>query len=148
MTDEKDSARGFLAENAVVALLRDTYLAFSDRRDALGLPNPGTVDNIAREVQKEVLLNNYAFSGLRADLTKAFSVAPLFQVSHSFSMSAGGLPPYAFAVLYGSPKVRQAKTFRIHTLRQRTARLRCPQMRVTDSFCRFFCKVTSTTILR
>ncbi|KAI9697918.1 MAG: translocase of outer mitochondrial membrane [Candelina mexicana] len=105
MTDEKESALGFLPENAVLSLLRDTYLAFSDRRDSLGLPNPGTVDNIAREVQKEVLLNNYAFSGLRADLTKAFSVTPLFQVSHSFSMSAGGIPPYAFAVLYGSPKV-------------------------------------------
>jgi hypothetical protein len=28
------------------------------------------VDNIAREVQKEVLLSNFMFSGLRADLTK------------------------------------------------------------------------------
>ncbi|KAI9810970.1 MAG: translocase of outer mitochondrial membrane [Pycnora praestabilis] len=105
MADEKATALVFMSENAVVTALRDTYLSFSNRRDALGLSNPGTVDNIAREVQKDVLLNNYTFSGLRADLTKAFSVSPLFQVSHAFAMGSQGLPPYTFAALYGTSRV-------------------------------------------
>ena len=105
MAEEKASALAFMNQNVVVAALRDTYLSFSERRDALGLPNPGTVDNIAREVQKDVFLTNQMFGGLRADLTKAFSVAPLFQVSHAFSMGSQGLPPYTFATLYGTPRV-------------------------------------------
>ena len=109
MADGKASALAFMDQNVVVAALRDTYLSFSERRDALGLPNPGTVDNIAREVQKDVFLTNYMFGGLRADLTKAFSVAPLFQVSHAFSMGSQGLPPYTFAALYGTPKVRKSR---------------------------------------
>lgn len=105
MADEKLTTIGFMDENAVVSALRDTYLSFAERREALGLSNPGTFDNIAREVQKDVFLQNYMFTGLRADLTKAFSVAPLFQVSHAFSMGSQGLPPYTFATLYGTPKV-------------------------------------------
>ena len=105
MTEEKTTALGFFEENAVVSALRDTYLAFSERREALGLTNPGTFENIAREVQKDVFLSNFMFTGLRADLTKAFSVAPLFQVSHAFSMGSQGLPPYTFAALFGTSKV-------------------------------------------
>lgn len=96
----------FLTDNSVAAVIKDAYVSFSERRAALGLPNPGTVDNIAREVQKEVLLSNFMFSGLRADLTKVFGMSPLFRVSHAFSMgSSGNLPPYAFSAMYGSPKV-------------------------------------------
>jgi mitochondrial import receptor subunit TOM40 len=96
----------FLTDNSVTAVIKDAYTSFSERRAALGLPNPGTVDNIAREVQKEVLLSNFMFSGLRADLTKVFGMSPLFRVSHAFSMgSSGNLPPYAFSAMYGSPKV-------------------------------------------
>lgn len=102
---EKDSPLGFLYNNAVAAALADTYTSFSERRAALGLPNPGTVENIAREVQRDVFLNNYTFSGLRADLTKAFSISPLFQVSHAFSMGSQGLPPYTFAALFGTNKI-------------------------------------------
>jgi Eukaryotic porin len=102
---EKDSPLGFLVNNSVVAALADTYTSFSERRAALGLSNPGTVENIAREVQRDVFLNNYTFQGLRADLTKAFSIAPLFQVSHAFAMGSQGLPPYTFAALYGTNTV-------------------------------------------
>jgi mitochondrial import receptor subunit TOM40 len=105
MADEKQSPLAFLYENPVVAALRETYVSFSDRREALGLSNPGNIENIAREVQKDVFLNNYTFTGLRADLTKAFSMTPLFQVSHAFSMGSQGLPPYTFAALYGTSKV-------------------------------------------
>lgn len=101
------SALSFLTDNAVAGAIHDAYTSFSERRAALGLPNPGTVDNIAREVQKDVLLSNFMFSGLRADLTKVFGVSPLFRVSHAFSLgSAGNLPPYALSAMYGSPKVR------------------------------------------
>ncbi|KAK0653532.1 Mitochondrial import receptor subunit tom40 [Lasiodiplodia hormozganensis] len=98
-------ALDLLTNNTVFRKLQSYYSAYSDRRDALGLSNPGTIDNISKEVQRDVFLNNLAFSGLRADLTKAFSVAPLFQVSHALSMGSQGLPPYAYAALYGSPKV-------------------------------------------
>ena len=106
MTEEKSTASGFVNENALMTAIRDTYISFSERREALGLPNPGTVDNINREVQKDVFLTNYMFTGLRADLTKAFSMAPLFQVSHAFSMGSQGMPPYTFASLYGTNNVR------------------------------------------
>lgn len=99
-------ALDLLTNNTVFRKLQSYYSSYSDRRDALGLSNPGTIDNISKEVQRDVFLNNLAFSGLRADLTKAFSVAPLFQVSHALSMGSQGLPPYAYAALYGSPKVR------------------------------------------
>lgn len=102
---ENDSPLAFLKNNAVVSALSDTYTNFSERRSALGLSNPGKVDDIGREVQREVFLTNYAFTGLRADLTKAFSIAPLFQVSHAFSMGSQGLPPYTFAALYGTNRV-------------------------------------------
>ncbi|TKA59912.1 hypothetical protein B0A49_10490 [Cryomyces minteri] len=105
LSEKENAALDFFSQNAVVSTLRDTYLSFSARREALGLSNPGTVDNIAKEVQRDVFLNNLTFSGLRADLTKAFSVAPLFQVSHAFSQGSQGLPPYTFAALYGSPQV-------------------------------------------
>jgi mitochondrial import receptor subunit TOM40 len=103
---EKESPLAFLKNNAITNALLDTYHTFSEKREALRLSNPGTVDNIAKEVQREVFLTNYTFTGLRADLTKAFSVAPLFQVSHAFSMGSQGLPPYTFAALFGTSKVR------------------------------------------
>ncbi|KAL1963179.1 hypothetical protein VTN77DRAFT_8612 [Rasamsonia byssochlamydoides] len=100
------SSLSFLTDNAVVAAIKDAYGSFSERRAALGLPNPGTVDNIAREVQKEVLLSNYMFTGFRADLTKVFGMSPLFRISHAFAMgSQGNLPPYAFSAMYGTPKI-------------------------------------------
>lgn len=102
---EKESPLGFLWNNAAFAALQDTYTSFQQRRGALGLSNPGTVENIAREVQRDVFLNNYTFTGLRADLTKAFSISPLFQVSHAFSIGSQGLPPYTFAALFGTNKI-------------------------------------------
>lgn len=96
--------------NAVVRTLTDTYNAFQARRETLGLSNPGTVENVAKEVQRDVFLNNLTFSGLRAELTKAFSVSPLFQVCHSFSQGSQQMPPYVFMALYGTPKVRKSRS--------------------------------------
>jgi len=74
----------------------------------MGLENPGTVDNISREVQKEVLLSNYMFSGLRCDLQKMFSVSPLFRMQHGFAIGSPVLPPWQMIALYGNSKVREA----------------------------------------
>jgi hypothetical protein len=100
-----DGALAFLTNNALSRSLASTYNAFQSRREALGLSNPGTVDDIAKEVQRGVFLNNLAFAGLRADLTKTTSVSPLFQVSHAFAQGSQQLPPYAFAAIYGSSTV-------------------------------------------
>ena len=94
--------------NGVVDAVLDTYRSFQDRRAALGLSNPGTVDNIASEVQRSVFLTNQTFSGLRAELNKSFSIAPLFQISHAFSAGSQMLSPYTFLGLYGTNNVSAA----------------------------------------
>jgi len=104
MTSTIDSLRGLFLTNPVATTISDAFSSFSDRRAKLGLPNPGTVENLSREVSRDVLLTNYMFTGLKADLTKAFSINPLFQVSHQFAMGER-LYPYTFAALYGSSKV-------------------------------------------
>lgn len=95
----------FMANNPISKSLSDAYSSFQERRAKLGLSNPGTVENLAKEVQRDVLLNNYMFTGLRADLTKAFSLNPLFQVSHAFALGERA-SPYTFAALYGTNNVR------------------------------------------
>ena len=108
MTSSFEPPFAFLRTNPVFSGVADAFRSFQERRDQLGLSNPGTVESIAKEVQRDVFLNNYMFQGLRADLTKAFSLTPLFQVSHQFAMGER-LNPYTFAALYGSSKVRPRK---------------------------------------
>jgi mitochondrial import receptor subunit TOM40 len=91
--------------NAFTDTILDAYHAFHDRRAALGLSNPGAVDEIAKEVQRSVFLTNQTFSGLRAELNKSFSILPLFQVSHAFSTGSQMLSPYTFLALYGTNNV-------------------------------------------
>ncbi|KAK7749389.1 translocase of outer mitochondrial membrane [Diatrype stigma] len=95
---------GFLTSNPISNAVADAFRSFSDRRSQLGLSNPGTIENIGKEVQREVSLSNYMHSGLRADLTKAVSLSPLFQVSHQFALGEQ-MKPYAFAALYGTNNV-------------------------------------------
>ncbi|KAL2143216.1 hypothetical protein VTI28DRAFT_220 [Corynascus sepedonium] len=104
MASTSDVPVAFLHKNPIFSGLSDVYNAFQERRAKLGLSNPGLVENIAKEVQRDVLTTNLMFSGLRADLTKAFSLNPLFQVSHQFAMGER-LSPYTFAALYGTSKV-------------------------------------------
>lgn len=94
----------------------DTYRSFQDRRAALGLSNPGTVDNIASEVQRSVFLTNQTFSGLRAELNKSFSIAPLFQISHAFSAGSQMLSPYTFLALYGTNNVSREPCSLFHQM--------------------------------
>lgn len=99
-----------LVHNPIVYSIRSVYRGFNERRAALGLPNPGTVEDVSKEVSREVFLKNLMFSGFRAEFNKGFSSAPLFQTAHSLAMGGnGGLPPYSFAALYGSPKVLYPK---------------------------------------
>ena len=119
----------YLRNNTLVKALRDTYTSFSERRQALGLSNPGTVENVNREVTKDVFLNNFMFSGLRADINRPLSVSPLFQYSHSFAMGSQGLPPYGFSAIYGSPSVCNPERW---------------QVEYTDIVGSGFCKAIST----
>lgn len=98
----------FLTENPIYSALGSLNASFRERRQALGLKNPGTVENVSREVLKDVFLNNHTFSGMRADLMKSFSMNPVFQISHAFTMGAQGLPPYTFAAVFGTDKVGPA----------------------------------------
>lgn len=104
MASISSSPFAFLSNNPIARPITDAVNSFQERRAKLGLSNPGTVENLAREVQRDVLLNNYMFTGLRADLTKAFSLLPLFQVSHAFALGERS-NPYTFAALYGTSKV-------------------------------------------
>ena len=108
MEAEKNSPAplGFLANNALVSSVRGIYRSYSEARASLKLSNPGTVDQVSKEVLHSVFLSDFAFSGLRAEVTKCHSATPLFQVSHSITTGSQHLPPYTFAALYGSPKVR------------------------------------------
>ncbi|KUI63883.1 Mitochondrial import receptor subunit tom40 [Cytospora mali] len=104
MASVSSSPLAFLTNNPIARPFTDAVNSFQERRAKLGLSNPGTVENLAREVQRDVLLNNYMFTGLRADLTKAFSLYPLFQVSHAFALGERS-NPYTFAALYGTSKM-------------------------------------------
>jgi len=95
----------FLSDNPISIALASLQGSFRERRQALGLKNPGTVENVSREVLKDVFLNNHTFSGMRADLMKSFSMNPVFQISHAFTMGAQGIPPYTFAAVFGNNKV-------------------------------------------
>lgn len=99
-----DSIKSLLFENPISSAISDVFNAVSERRAKLGLPNPGTVENLNKEVQRDVLLSGYMFTGLKADLTKAIGVNPLFHVSHQFAMGER-LYPYTLAALYGTNKV-------------------------------------------
>jgi mitochondrial import receptor subunit TOM40 len=91
--------------NPVLSYVNDVWMAVANRRAALGLTNPGTIENLNKETSKDVFLNNYFFTGLRADLSKSFSMNPAFQVSHSFSLGSPVMPPYGFAAFYATDNV-------------------------------------------
>jgi len=91
--------------NALAATLSSYLNAFAEKRESLGLSNPGTVENVAKEVQRDVLTNNHMFTGLRADVSKTFSAAPMFNVAHSFSQGSPTMPPYSFITSYGTPRM-------------------------------------------
>jgi len=107
MASTLESMKSFFFTNPVVVAFADAMNSFSERRAKLGLPNPGTVENLAREVQNNTLIQpGYMFSGVKGEITKIFSTSPYFQVSHQFSMEERN-SPYTFSTLYGTNKVRR-----------------------------------------
>lgn len=100
----------FLTENAIASVINETYNNLSERRKLMGLTNPGTVENISLEVQGDVLLNNYMFSGLRCDLQKFFSISPMFRMQHGFAMGSNVLPPWQLLAMYGNSRVSTPTT--------------------------------------
>lgn len=99
-----DSVLSLLQSNPIAVSVADAWKSLTDRRSKLGLSNPGTIEALAKEVQRDVLLNNHMFTGIKADLTKPFNMSPLFQVSHQFAIGER-LQPYTFAGLYGTNQV-------------------------------------------
>jgi mitochondrial import receptor subunit TOM40 len=102
ITTEKPKPSGFWSSNPLFSFLNNTYENIAEHRRSLNLTNPGTMENLNKEVTRDVFLNQYFFTGLRADLNKAFSMNPAFQTSHTFSIGSQSIPPYAFSALYAT----------------------------------------------
>lgn len=102
LTVPPPKVHGLWSSNPVFSYLNDVYTTISEHRKNLGLANPGTIENLNKEVSRDVFLQQYFFTGLRADLNKAFSMAPAFQTSHTLSIGSQALPPYAFSALYAT----------------------------------------------
>lgn len=84
--------------------IASTYNRFDAWKTNMGLYQPGTVENLTREI-KQTHLTNFLFDGARADLTKGLSLAPAFQVTHSFSLASQTQPPtYNFGAVYADNK--------------------------------------------
>ncbi|GMM33469.1 Tom40 protein [Saccharomycopsis crataegensis] len=101
ITQEKPKP-GFWSSNPIFSFVNDVYSGFADHRQSIGLLNPGTIENLNKEVSRDVFLNQYFFTGFRADLNKSFSLNPAFQTSHTLSIGSKSIPPYAFNVLYAN----------------------------------------------
>ena len=109
-TDEKlEESSSFLPSftipNLVPKSFRPYMNQFSEWRDRLGLQNPGTIEGLHKEVQRDVFLTNFAFSGMKADLGRSFSANPLFQVQHSFSAGSSQVAPWSFLSMYATDNV-------------------------------------------
>lgn len=94
------SKGGFWSSNPISSFCIEAYRNVHAHRQSLSLVNPGTVENLNKEVSRDVFLSQYFFTGLRADLNKAFSLNPAFQTSHTFSIGSNALPSYAFSALF------------------------------------------------
>ena len=104
MGEESLATPSSWTQNLVFRRIQSIFSTVSEKRNALGLSNPGSIENVAKEVQRDVFLNNSMFTGLRADITQSFSVTPIFQTSWAFAMGSQ-LPPWQFLGMFGTPKV-------------------------------------------
>jgi mitochondrial import receptor subunit TOM40 len=103
---EPTSYWDFLTSNPIFSTAGSYLTAFHRKREDLGLSYPGQIDNIAKEVERDVFLNALAVPGLRAEISKTLAYGkPLFQISHQFAMGSQSQPPYTLIAMYGSPKV-------------------------------------------
>ncbi|QRV99808.1 import receptor subunit tom40 [Ceratobasidium sp. AG-Ba] len=80
----------------------NSYGRFASWRAGLGLSNPGTTENMQKEV-KMTHATNHLFDGARADLSKALSFNPAFQVTHSFNLASYTNPAtYNFGAVFAN----------------------------------------------
>ncbi|KAI0082793.1 hypothetical protein K474DRAFT_1633154 [Panus rudis PR-1116 ss-1] len=99
---ESSSSSSAVSNIPVLSQVAGLYNRFSSWRQSLDLPNPGTVENLQKEV-KSTHLTNFFFEGGRADLTKVLSANPAFQVTHSFALGSQTQPPsYNFGALFAN----------------------------------------------
>ncbi|KAH3903557.1 TOM complex pore protein TOM40 SCDLUD_001199 [Saccharomycodes ludwigii] len=102
---ESSSSSKFLSTNPVFTYLNGVYNNIHNHRRSLSLVNPGTIENLNKEVSKDVFVSQYFFTGLRADLNKIFNINPAFQTSHTFSIGSQSLPSYAFSAMLVNDKL-------------------------------------------
>lgn len=86
---------GFWTTNPISVFLSSVSQTISQHRNSLDLVNPGVMENINKEVSKDVFLSLYQFVGLKADINKTFAMNPVFQIAHSFTIGSK-LPAYSF----------------------------------------------------
>jgi mitochondrial import receptor subunit TOM40 len=109
-----------------ISPLTNAWNRYSDWRSSFGLPNPGTAEQLQKEVKGDLfslintfldanlilchlatLATNFLFEGGRADLTKSLSANPAFQVTHSFALGSQASPSsYNFAAIFANDNVR------------------------------------------
>lgn len=109
------SLPNFNLSSLVPQPFRDWHQSLNDWRDRLGLTSPGTSEGLHKEVQRDVFLTNYMFSGMKADLGRSFSANPLFQVQHSFSAGSSQAAPWSFLSLYATDNVPLFLILRINS---------------------------------
>ncbi|CCO31036.1 Mitochondrial import receptor subunit TOM40 AltName: Full=Mitochondrial import site protein ISP42 [Rhizoctonia solani AG-1 IB] len=97
-----DTSGPFAALAAAASPFVNTYSRFASWKADLGLTSPGTVENLQKEV-KMTHTTNHIFDGARADLSKALSFNPAFQVTHSFNLASYNNPPtYNFGAVFAN----------------------------------------------
>ncbi|GMG56328.1 unnamed protein product [Ambrosiozyma monospora] len=99
---KEEKASSFWSSNPLYSFVNNVSTTITSHRQSLDLINPGTMENINKEVSRDVFLNQLSFQGLRADISKTFCFKPdTFQVSHSFSVG-GQAQPYSFNAVLGN----------------------------------------------
>ncbi|KAB5593108.1 Import receptor subunit TOM40 [Ceratobasidium theobromae] len=82
--------------------LINAYGRFTSWKAGLGLPNPGTTEDLTKGA-KMIHTTNHLFDGARADLSKALSYNPAFQVTHSFNLASYTQPAtYNFGAVFAN----------------------------------------------
>jgi mitochondrial import receptor subunit TOM40 len=88
-----------------ISPLTNAWNRYSEWRTSFGLPNPGQVEQLQKEV-KATLATNFLFEGGRADLTKSLSMNPAFQVTHSFALGSQAAPSsYNFGAVFANENI-------------------------------------------
>jgi mitochondrial import receptor subunit TOM40 len=94
-----------------ISPLTNAWNRYSEWRTSFDLPNPGSTENLQKEV-KATLATNFLFEGGRADLTKNLSANPAFQVTHSFALGSQANPSsYNFAAIFANEDVFMQGSF-------------------------------------